>query len=227
MSVLMREAGCWVPIWFANWKLTRSLKTTTQFLAFLDPSFRCTTFGPYGSLGWEVFEMLICHECWWRIKCPLRTIFTWVAVAITSTLLTGKAVMGLPLSILCRNTLDDCVNMAQNNCPKIICEEQQWYPLQRLNSLPHCLLEITPAPHQGDPTLTAALKPIVVVMMPGVAETLRTVINTMAYGIDFRVVNMLETENPIHCHQDRNSSIEQQEYRFNIQLVTHCTLLSR
>jgi len=56
-----------------------------------------------------------------------------VAVAMTCNLLTVKVVVGFPLSILCGNTLEEWVNMAQNDCHGIIDEEWEYYPLQRLN----------------------------------------------------------------------------------------------
>jgi len=52
--------------------------------------------------------------------------FTLVAAAMICTLLTEKLVMGLPPSILWWNTLDERVNMVQNDLPGIIAEEQEW-----------------------------------------------------------------------------------------------------
>jgi hypothetical protein len=49
--------------------------------------------------------------------------FTSVAAAMICRLLTEKVVMGLPLSILWRNTLAEWVNMVQNDSPGIISEE--------------------------------------------------------------------------------------------------------
>jgi hypothetical protein len=60
--------------------------------------------------------------------------FTLVAVAMIGKLLTEKVVMGLLRSILLGNTLQQWVDMAQNNYPRIIGEERVWYPLQRQNS---------------------------------------------------------------------------------------------
>jgi len=55
--------------------------------------------------------------------------FTSVAAAMTCTLLTGKVVMRLLLSILWGNTLAEWVNMVQNNFLGIVGEEREWYPL--------------------------------------------------------------------------------------------------
>jgi hypothetical protein len=62
--------------------------------------------------------------------------------------------MELPLSILCGNTLEEWVNLAQNNLPGIIGDEQEWYPLWRQNLVPRRLLEIQPPPGQRHPVLT-------------------------------------------------------------------------
>ena len=54
--------------------------------------------------------------------------FTSVAVAMIWKLMTEHVVLGLLLSILCRNTLDELVNMAQKNNPGIVSEGWQWDP---------------------------------------------------------------------------------------------------
>jgi hypothetical protein len=68
--------------------------------------------------------------------------FTSVAAAMLCKLLTQKVVIGLPLSILWGNTLEEWVILARNDFPGIVGEEREWYLLQRLNSVPHHLLEI-------------------------------------------------------------------------------------
>jgi len=73
--------------------------------------------------------------------------FMSVVAAMICKLLTKKVVMGLLLAIMWGNTLEEWVNMAQNDYPGIIGEEWEWYPLERLNSVPcHCL-EIQTTPH--------------------------------------------------------------------------------
>jgi len=62
--------------------------------------------------------------------------FTSVAAAMLCKLLTENVVMGLPLSILWGNTLQEWVILADNDFPGIVGEEREWYPLQRLNSVP-------------------------------------------------------------------------------------------
>jgi len=119
----------------------------------------------------------------------LGNTFTSVAPAMICKLLTEKVVMGLPLSILWGHTLAEWVNMVQNNVPGIVCEKRVWYLLQGLNSVPRCLLEIQTTPSHGHPALISAPEPILVVTMPGVAETFKTVIDEMTHGTDFKLVN--------------------------------------
>ena len=52
--------------------------------------------------------------------------FNLVAAAMLCKLVTEKIVMGLPLSILWGNTLEEWVNLAQNVFPRIIGGEQEW-----------------------------------------------------------------------------------------------------
>jgi hypothetical protein len=56
--------------------------------------------------------------------------FTSVAAAMLCTLVMETVVMGLPLSILWGNTLEEWVILADNNLPGIVGEEWEWYPLQ-------------------------------------------------------------------------------------------------
>jgi len=66
----------------------------------------------------------------------LEKTFTSVAAAMLSKLFTEKVVMGLPLSILWGNTLEEWVILARNDFPGIVGEEREWYLLQSLNSVP-------------------------------------------------------------------------------------------
>jgi hypothetical protein len=77
----------------------------------------------------------------------------------------------------------------KNDCPGIVGEEQVWFPPQRLNSVPCRLLEIQSTPPYGHPALMSALEPILVVIMPGVAETFDCAIDEMTHGTDFQLVN--------------------------------------
>jgi hypothetical protein len=153
--------------------------------------------------------------------------FTSVAAAMICKLLTEKVVMGLPLSILWGNTLEEWVILADNDFPGIVGEERERYPLQRLNSVPHRQLEIQTTPPYGHPALISAHEPILVVTMPGVAETFKSVIDEMTHGTDFKLVNLLLTENANLTHQDLNTSIDKPENRWNIHLVSHDTLTCR
>jgi len=153
--------------------------------------------------------------------------FTSVAAAMVCTLVTEKVVMGLPLSILWGNTLEEWVMLAHNDFPGIVSEEREWYPLQRLNSVPHWLLEIQTTPPHGQPALISAHEPILVVTMPGVAETFKTVIDDMTHGTNFKLVNLLHAENANLTNEDLNTSIDEPENRWNIHLVSYDTLTSR
>jgi len=164
---------------------------------------------------------LVLHEI------GLGKTFTSVAVAMLCKLVTEKVVMGLPLSILWGNTLEEWVRLAHNDFPSIVGEEQEWYLPQRLNSVPRRLSEIQSTPPHGDPALISALEPILVVTMPGVAETFKSVIKKMTHGTNFKLVNLLHTENANLTHKDLNTSINKPENRWNIHLVSYDTLTSR
>jgi len=83
--------------------------------------------------------------------------FTSVAAAILCKLVTEKVVMRLLLSILWGNTIEEWVILAHNDFPSIVGDEQECYPLQRLNSAPRRLLEIQTTPPHGHPPLVLAL----------------------------------------------------------------------
>jgi len=153
--------------------------------------------------------------------------FTSVAAAMLCKLVTEKVVMGLPLSILWGNTLEEWVILAHNDFPGIVGEEREWYPLQRLNSAPRRLLEIQSTPPHGHPALISALEPILVVTMPGVSETFKSVINEMTCGTDFKHVNLLHAKNANLTHEDLNTSIDEPENLWNIHLVSYDTSTSR
>jgi len=63
--------------------------------------------------------------------------------------------------------------------------------------------------------------------MPGVAETVKTVIHEMTHGTQFELVNLLHAENANLTHKDLNSSIDKPVIRWNIHLVSYHTLTSR
>jgi len=119
------------------------------------------------------------------------------------------------------------VILAVNDFPGIVGEEREWYPLQRLNSVPRRLLEIQTTPPHGHPTLESVLEPILVVTMAGVAESFKTVIDEMTHGTEFKLVNLLHAENANLTHEDPNTSIDEPENRWNIHHVSYDTLTSR
>jgi hypothetical protein len=160
-------------------------------------------------------------------KMGLGKTFTSVAAAMLCKLVTEKVVMGLALSILWGNTLEEWVILAHNDFPGIVGEEREWYPLQRLNSMPRRLLEIQTTPPYGHPALLSAHEPILVVLMPRVAETFKNVIDEMTPGTDFKLLNMLHAESTNLTYEDLNTSIDEPENRWIIHLVSYDTLTSR
>jgi hypothetical protein len=153
--------------------------------------------------------------------------FTSVAAAMLLNLVTENVVIGLPLSILWGNTLEEWVIMAHNDFPGIVGEQWKRYLLQRFISVPHHLLEMQTTPPHGHPALVSAWEPILVVTIPEGAETFKTVIDEMPHGTDFTLVNLLLAINVHVTHNGLNTSIDEQENRWNIHLVLYDTLTSR
>ena len=118
--------------------------------------------------------------------------------------------MRLPLSILWGNTLEEWVNLAQNDFPGIMGDEWKCYSLQRQNSVTHQLSEIQSTPQQGHPAHTSAIE-ILVVTMPGVAATFKSIIDEMTYGTDFKLIHLLHAENGNLTHKDLNTTIDELE----------------
>jgi hypothetical protein len=110
-----------------------------------------------------------------------RKTFSTVAAAMLCTLVTETVVMGLPLSILWGNTLEERGILADNDFPGIVGEEWEFYPLKRLISVPHHLLEIQTTPPHGHLALSSAHEPIFVVTLLAVAETFKTVYDEMTH----------------------------------------------
>ena len=77
--------------------------------------------------------------------------------------------------------------------------------------MPRCLLEIQITPPHGHPALLSALELILVVTMPGVAKTLKIVINEITHATEFKLVNMLQVENVNLTNPDLNTSIHEPE----------------
>ena len=178
----------------------------------------------------------ILRRCVWDTDMPgalvademgLGKTFTFVAAAMLCKLFTVEVVMGLPLPILWGNTLEELVILAHNNFPAIVSEEQEWYPLQRLNSVPHQMLSIQTTPPHGHPALVSSLEPILVVNIRGVAETFKTIIDEMTHGTELKLVNLLHTEYANLTHKDLNTGIDKPENQWNIHLVLYDTLISR
>ena len=153
--------------------------------------------------------------------------FTSVAAAMICKLLTEKVVLGVPMWIVWGNSHDKRVIMAPNDFPGIIGDERQRYPLGRWNSVPRHHSEIQSTPPQGHPALTSTIEPILVVTLPGVAGTFKSVINDMTYRTNFKLIDLLHAENANLTHGDLNTSSDQPENPWNIDVVSSNTLTSR
>ena len=116
--------------------------------------------------------------------------------------------------------------LADNDISSIVGEEQEWYPLQRLNSMPRRQLEILKKPPIGHPALVSALEPISVGTMPGMAKTFKTIINEMTHGTQFKLVHLLHTRNANLNNDDLNTSKDEPENRWNFHLVPYDTSTS-
>ena len=188
-------------------------------------------------LGHQVWAIWFVVRRWvWDADMPgplvademgLGMTFTSVTAAMINQLLTKKVVMGLQLSILWGNTLAEWENMVQNDFPGIISKERKWYPLRRHNSVPRLLIEIQKTPPQGRPALSFVAEPILVVTMPAVAETFKSVIDEMIFATDFQLINLWHAENVNLTHKDLNTSLDEPENRCSIHLVSYNTFLSR
>jgi hypothetical protein len=77
--------------------------------------------------------------------------------------------------------------------------------------VPHHLLEIQTTPPSGHPALASAHEPFVVVTMPRMVQTLKTVIDEMTHETHFRLVNLLHTTNAHLTHKVLNDSIDELE----------------
>ena len=76
---------------------------------------------------------------------------------------------------------------------------------------PRCRSEIQSTPPPGHPAPTLSFEPILVVTMPGVAETFKSIINKMTYGTDFKLINMSHVENANVTNEDVNTTIDEPE----------------
>jgi len=153
--------------------------------------------------------------------------FTSVAVAMLCRLVTEKVVMGLPLSILWGNTFEESVILVGNDFPSIVGEDCGLYLFQRVNSVPRRLLDIQTIPTQRHPALISAHEPILVVTMPRLAASFKTVIDEMTHGIDYKLIDMLHTKKTNLSHKYLNTSINELQNQWNIHPVSYDNLTSR
>jgi len=93
--------------------------------------------------------------------------------------------------------------------------------------VPCRLLEIQKTPPYGHAVLVSALEPILLVTMPGVPETIKTVNDEMTHGTHSKRVNILHAENVNLSHKDLDTRSEKPEIRWNMHLLSYETLTSR
>jgi hypothetical protein len=152
---------------------------------------------------------------------------TSLAAAMFCKLQTEKVVFGQPLSILWGQTLDEWINQAQNDYPAVPPEERGWYPLTKKNPVPRRLLEIKTTPPYGDPCLVSAHEPILIVTLPGICETFKSVIKDMSYNTDFTIIDLLDPNHYNLTNEDLNASADEPERRWNIHLISYNTFTAR
>jgi hypothetical protein len=63
--------------------------------------------------------------------------------------------------------------------------------------------------------------------MPRVGETLKTVIDLMTHGTNFKLANLLKALNAHLTHKDHKTSHDKLENRWNIDLVSYDTFILR
>jgi len=156
----------------------------------------------------------------------LAKTFTMLAVPMIFKLLTETVVMGLLLSIVCRNTRQVLVNMAHSDNVWRIGEQRDRDPLQRLNFVPCRLLAIHTTQPQWHAVLTSAIEPILVVTMATVADRFKSDINDMTSGTNFVLVNLLQAVNACLTHEDLNTWIDEPKIQCSTRLVSYDTWTS-
>jgi hypothetical protein len=149
--------------------------------------------------------------------------FTLVAVDMLCKLGTEKVVMELPVSILWGNTLEQWVILVHNDFPGIVNEASEWDPLQRLNSVPRHLLQLQSTPPHRHPALISSIEPLLVVTMPEVAATFKSVIDEMTPGTNFKLGNILHSKSANLTNQHLNTSIDKPGNQCNIHLEWYDT----
>jgi hypothetical protein len=118
------------------------------------------------------------------------------------------------------------VILADNEFAGIVGAEWEWFPLQIVHSVPRHLLEIQTTPSHGYSALVSALESILVVTNPRVAEMIKTFIDEMTHGTDFKLINLLYAENAYLTHKDLNTSSDEPKNGWTIHCVSFDTLTS-
>jgi hypothetical protein len=117
--------------------------------------------------------------------------------------------------------------MVNNDFPGIVGEDRQWYLIQRLNAVACHLFEIQTTPPHGDPAHLSACEPMLGVIMDGLAETFKTVIDDMTHVTNFNLANLMHAKNANHHKEYLNTRIDGPENQCNAHHVSYDSLTSR
>jgi len=222
----MRRSGCWMSILFADKQMTVFQGTNIPFQACREQSFWGTRFGPSGSSWGDGYTMLIYQEHRWRMKWILERLSPQLQWQCFANWWLRKLWWGVHLPSYGGIPVKGGW-FWQTTFPSIVSEKREWYPLQRLSSVPCRLLEIQTTLPQGHPALLLAHERILVVRIPGVAVTFNDVIDERTHGTDFKLINLLHPENANLTQEDLSTSIDEPENQWNIHHVSYDTLTSR
>ncbi|KAF8544412.1 hypothetical protein BDD12DRAFT_801333 [Trichophaea hybrida] len=151
---------------------------------------------------------------------------TSLAAAMCCKLQTEKVVFGQPLSILWGQTLDEWINQVQNDYPTVPPEERGWYPLTKKNPVPHWLLKMKTTLSYVHICLVLAHKSILIVTLPGICKTFKSVIKDMSYNTDFTIIDLLDPNHYNLTNDDMKASTDEPEQRWNINLKSNDTLMA-
>ncbi|KAF8520710.1 hypothetical protein BDD12DRAFT_811081 [Trichophaea hybrida] len=113
---------------------------------------------------------------------------------------------------------------------KVVLSHQRYQvgtPLTQKNPVPRRLLEIKTTPPYGYPCLISALKPILIVTLAGICETFESDINDMSHNTHFTIIDLLDPNHYNLSNKDLNTSADELEHRWNINLISYDTLTAR
>jgi hypothetical protein len=117
--------------------------------------------------------------------------------------------------------------MVENDYHGIISEEFKWHLLQTPNLVHSCLLKIQTTPLQRHQVLASAVEPMLVVTMPIIDKTLKSVIDKMTYGTSSKLQKLFQVEIAKFSREDMCTKIFKLDYQWYHHLVSYDTLTSR